>query len=1172
MSTLEISPASCSGRDEFLDRRYDGTCQWIFGNDQYKSWMEERSPSLLWVLGIPGSGKSVLSSYLSGKLAISQRTSLVACFFCDNSPGQLSTAAAILSNLLQNILEQAPELIQHIPEYHLSQSVSKAPWGFAKLWEFFEGVVTNHDAKEIFCIVDGLDRCEEQSQRVFLEKLERLFGRPYRVNKPDRVVGNLKMIITSRPHTSPTDLLVAINRISLHENNTGDIIQFVEKEVEILVNEKKLPSDLRDAIKDYLLKGADGMFLWVSLTLSELRNFNGTSEESIRNKLEQLPKDVIAVYRSILGSIKDKDQAVARRILQWVTYALRPLSVPELKTVIALRSDDKSISSIKSREENNLERFLWSIFGPLLKIDHGSVHFIHRTAKDFLESQLSTQPIEHSLPSLDIPPNESNLQLAIDCLTYLSLEEFKEGPLSFVYSRGLFKDARGREDTGDHEDAWDHEYEWNREGIDCNFGGDENYSNGSNSSAGSLADGVTGNCQHPQSFCLKRRKYPLLSYAASFWPEHASRTDEAGHTQRLWKLFSKLARSEAKINSAYQMYLCSLGRQSHFVSTGPLQIAAHIAPPSIVRLLLETDSDLQSDAFTTALMSCVSQRGFQNPRLASEVALILLKYGAEVTQDILKEAAVLGDGELLELLLTYTDNRGVTELMMVRAAYWSISAGCLALLLKGNGQITREVMAAATRSSKREILALLLSRNGEITEEVMIEAARNQKGEEVLKLLLDRGGRITQDVMVEAARNPNGKGALGLLLIGGGLITEDVMVEAASNVAHAEEILGLLLKWGGQITEEVVKAAARNRDGKKPLELLLRSNRYQITNEVMLAAAKNPDGRKILKLLLRRDGKVTETVMVEAARSQRNKTILELLLDSDGKITEMVMAAAARNPMGKSILEFFLCKGGRVTEEVLVAAAGRGKRMEVFELLLNNSPQITERVMVEAVSYECDKNLIELLLGRGGQITEGVLVAAASSWDGKAVMELLLGKHSSRITEEIMVAAVSRNHGRNYLASLLTRWRIPISKKFLEDAVSKYNGRDILEWLLGQGGEVTERVMITAACSSNMKNIQDFLLERHCDIDEEVITDIKKNHLMIPEYLELLLERGGTISDKVLQSAMQSDWLLPWCQDGYKLSNTSTPVVSQFFSPLENEFKCRKDRNSQQNDGKSFWF
>jgi hypothetical protein len=42
------------------DRRLEGTCEWIFRTEKYKSWMDGTGCRDLWIVGIPGKNASLL--------------------------------------------------------------------------------------------------------------------------------------------------------------------------------------------------------------------------------------------------------------------------------------------------------------------------------------------------------------------------------------------------------------------------------------------------------------------------------------------------------------------------------------------------------------------------------------------------------------------------------------------------------------------------------------------------------------------------------------------------------------------------------------------------------------------------------------------------------------------------------------------------------------------------------------------------------------------------------------------------------------------------------------------------------------------------------------------------------------------------------------------------------
>lgn len=66
-------------------------------------------------------------------------------------------------------------------------------------------------------------------------------------------------------------------------------------------------------------------------TLGECR-----SRLALRKALKTLPTTLDETYERILCTISDKDSEYAIRILQWLAFSLRPLSVEEVAEVVAI--------------------------------------------------------------------------------------------------------------------------------------------------------------------------------------------------------------------------------------------------------------------------------------------------------------------------------------------------------------------------------------------------------------------------------------------------------------------------------------------------------------------------------------------------------------------------------------------------------------------------------------------------------------------------------------------------------------------------------------------------------------------------------------------------------------------------------------------------------------------
>jgi hypothetical protein len=237
------------------------------------------------------------------------------------------------------------------------------------------------------------------------------------------VTKRIKILVTSRPHVRVDTYYPDVVEIPLDTNNQNDTTDYVNSSV-VELEQRKLPIDLRNEIKDILIKGSNGMFLWVYLVLSELKTTTDSSPFAIRKKLNSIPKSLPDLYNRILLNIKVDDAEAAKNILRWVVWAERPLTLQELTISITIRPEHRSTSELSEMMRCDLQSDLQSILGPLINIRNGFVHLVHQSAKDYLKDM---EPITSE--AISARPNESNLYISISCLTYLSFDEFDRGPV-----------------------------------------------------------------------------------------------------------------------------------------------------------------------------------------------------------------------------------------------------------------------------------------------------------------------------------------------------------------------------------------------------------------------------------------------------------------------------------------------------------------------------------------------------------------------------------------------------------------------------------------------------------------------------------------------------------------------------------------------------------------------
>lgn len=87
--------------------RVNGTCEWLLVHPTYANWVGAETSQLLRLIGGPGIGKTMISSFLVEELeqkATKTPEMTFAYYFCDNKDERRSSALAILRGLLLQLL------------------------------------------------------------------------------------------------------------------------------------------------------------------------------------------------------------------------------------------------------------------------------------------------------------------------------------------------------------------------------------------------------------------------------------------------------------------------------------------------------------------------------------------------------------------------------------------------------------------------------------------------------------------------------------------------------------------------------------------------------------------------------------------------------------------------------------------------------------------------------------------------------------------------------------------------------------------------------------------------------------------------------------------------------------------------------------------------------------
>jgi hypothetical protein len=419
--------ADYSSKLDDVAARAPGTCEWVLDHQSFRTWVEMESSALLWLSGHPGCGKTVISSFLIKSLRERPNTTVI-YFICDNKHEHFRTKECVLRSVLHQLLVIHPDLVKHALPYFQTMKEAVAT-SAATLWNIFEEAIQNENLPEVFCVLDALDECEDDSREWLIKKFARIFSSNNDRPASRVITGRSKMLVTSRPWEDIEFGFLEASKIRLKtEEEDGidhDIRTFVKEKANALAKRRGYTAQERGIVTEALTSKANGMFLWVSLIIKDLEK---TPRGKIQQRLETLPKTLFEVYGGILSKIEESNAERVKHILTWIVTALRPLRLEELAVACELHTLDEAGQVI-------MDDFLESIrgdirlCGPILTIREGFVELVHQSAKDFLLS--NHQNFESSCASIDyrIKLMESHAELALLCLKYLSRDEFGNEPL-----------------------------------------------------------------------------------------------------------------------------------------------------------------------------------------------------------------------------------------------------------------------------------------------------------------------------------------------------------------------------------------------------------------------------------------------------------------------------------------------------------------------------------------------------------------------------------------------------------------------------------------------------------------------------------------------------------------------------------------------------------------------
>ncbi|KAF8192837.1 hypothetical protein K438DRAFT_1935063 [Mycena galopus ATCC 62051] len=380
---LGFPPDLKDRQQELRKLHHETTGSWLLGNHLFVRWKD--TPSSLWIKGISGTGKSVLSSTVIENITIGcpDRTA-VAFFYFDFRNEQQH-----MDIMLRSIVWQ------------LSGRLSSPYSSLQKLYEtlgkgtikpqrvHLQGVLENllSELDQTYIIIDGLDECNKTDRKPLIEFIHSLCH-------PTK--NTLHLLFTSQPLEEFQTAFEDATFIELGSwVSNDDIRSFVGDEITRVGNWASDDSYAKN-VTEQIVQKSHGMFRMAACLLIELHDCD--FREDVEETLTGLPADLFGIYsRFLTRAINIPRRTIfIQAIFQWLVFSARELTSDELADALAFSLADpkfdfsdpaKSIYDPNRRGGNS---DIFKLLEGLIVIENGrwdkSITFAHSSVKDYMLS------------------------------------------------------------------------------------------------------------------------------------------------------------------------------------------------------------------------------------------------------------------------------------------------------------------------------------------------------------------------------------------------------------------------------------------------------------------------------------------------------------------------------------------------------------------------------------------------------------------------------------------------------------------------------------------------------------------------------------------------------------------------------------------------------------------
>ncbi|KAK2669720.1 hypothetical protein RAB80_015246 [Fusarium oxysporum f. sp. vasinfectum] len=404
-----------------LQKKLPGTCNWILDRTVFSRWLAGGSTNrkLLWVNGLAGFGKTILSAHLVDHL--STLSAPVAHFFFSSDHASREDPFLALRSWISQIVSQNDDAFEHARQCWISDVDLLATR--VTIITLFKQLL--RDIPGCILIADGLDECTSIA-KFLRDVVESVAGTETRV------------LLVSRDEPAIRDALTDGTRETFDEYRITleDVRPDINAYSHAIVNRKlhNKSDDVRSTLSEAMSDRCQGQFLWLKMQEECLRG--GMNKKQLQRAIENTPTGLDRLYDhnwTKITKLGEEERHRAFALLRWAAFALRPLTVCEItEAALILTSGELSLDDFPDAvDDEYIKSEIIGLCGPLLEVRKGStgsspgrrtVHLPHFSVRQYLLCNLPTPGwIYHENMLQTSQEKMQNTLLARACLQYIFL-------------------------------------------------------------------------------------------------------------------------------------------------------------------------------------------------------------------------------------------------------------------------------------------------------------------------------------------------------------------------------------------------------------------------------------------------------------------------------------------------------------------------------------------------------------------------------------------------------------------------------------------------------------------------------------------------------------------------------------------------------------------------------